>query len=77
MFASPIGYPSTLIPANLRPLYGLNPLAGLIEGFRWATTGAATNPWSEVAVSFIVTMVLLLLGLVYFNRAESSFADVI
>jgi lipopolysaccharide transport system permease protein len=77
MFASPIGYPSTLIPANLRPLYGLNPLAGLIEGFRWATTGAATNPWSEVAVSFVVTMVLLVLGLVYFNRAESSFADVI
>jgi lipopolysaccharide transport system permease protein len=77
MFASPIGYPSTLIPADLRPLYGLNPLAGLIEGFRWATTGAATNPWSEVAVSFVVTVILLVLGLVYFNRAESSFADVI
>ena len=77
MFASPIGYPSTLIPANLRPLYGLNPLAGLIEGFRWASTNAATNPWSEVAVSFTVTVVLLVLGLVYFARSENSFADVI
>jgi lipopolysaccharide transport system permease protein len=77
MFASPVGYPSTLIPANLRPLYGLNPLAGLIEGFRWATTNSATNPWSEVAVSFSVTIVLLILGLIYFARSESSFADVI
>jgi homopolymeric O-antigen transport system permease protein len=77
MFASPIGYPSTLIPANLRALYGLNPLAGLIEGFRWASAGASTNPWSEVMVSFTVTVILLVLGLVYFARSESSFADII
>jgi len=77
MFASPIGYPSTIIPANLRALYGLNPLAGLIEGFRWATTNSSTHPWSEVAVSFGVTIVLLVLGLVYFGRSETSFADII
>lgn len=77
MFASPVGYPSTLIPANLRALYGLNPLAGLIEGFRWAATNSTTRPWSEVAVSFSVTMVLLIMGLVYFARSENSFADVI
>ncbi len=62
MFASPIGYPSTLIPAYLRPLYGLNPLAGLIEGFRWAAANSTTRPWSEVAVSFGVTVVLLVVG---------------
>jgi lipopolysaccharide transport system permease protein len=77
MFASPIGYPSTLIPPPLRALYGLNPLAGLIEGFRWASTNSTTHPWSEVAVSFGVTIVLLTMGLVYFSRSQSSFADII
>jgi lipopolysaccharide transport system permease protein len=77
MFASPVGYPSTLIPAYLRPLYGLNPLAGLIEGFRWASANSTTHPWSEVGVSFAVTMLLLTIGLIYFSRSESSFADII
>ena len=77
MFASPIGYSSSLIPANLRALYGLNPLAGLIEGFRWASTDVNTHPGSIVAVSFAVTIVLLISGLVYFGRSESSFADII
>jgi lipopolysaccharide transport system permease protein len=77
MFASPVGYPSTLIPAYLRPLYGLNPLAGLIEGFRWASANLTTHPWSEVAVSFGVTVLLLVVGLIYFSRTESSFADII
>jgi lipopolysaccharide transport system permease protein len=77
MFASPIGYPSSLIPESLRPLYGLNPLTGLIEGFRWAAADATTHPGSQVAVSFVVTIVLLVSGLVYFGRSESSFADII
>jgi lipopolysaccharide transport system permease protein len=77
MFASPIGYPSSLIPEQWRALYGLNPLAGLIEGFRWASTGVDTNPASMVAVSLVVTLALFLTGLVYFGRSESSFADVI
>lgn len=77
MFASPIGYPSSLIPEHLRAFYGLNPLAGLIEGFRWAAIGATTNPGPQVAVSFAVTIVLLISGLVYFGRSESSFADII
>jgi lipopolysaccharide transport system permease protein len=77
MFASPVGYPSTLIPSYLRPLYGLNPLAGLIEGFRWASTNSPTNPWSEVAVSFAVASVLFVSGLVYFGRSERTFADII
>ena len=77
MFASPVGYPSTLIPAQWRALYGLNPLAGLIEGFRWASTNSTTDPLSEVAVSFGVTVVLLVMGLLYFSRSENSFADII
>lgn len=77
MFASPIGYPSSLIPSSVRALYGLNPLTGLIEGFRWAAVGASTEPYSQVAISFAVTVVLLAGGLVYFNRTEGSFADVI
>ncbi len=77
MFASPIGYPSSIIPENLQPLYGLNPLAGLIEGFRWAALDATTNPAPMVAVSLATTLVLLLSGLIYFSRSESSFADII
>jgi lipopolysaccharide transport system permease protein len=77
MFASPIGYPSALIPSNLRALYGLNPLAGLIEGFRWATADASTHPLSQVLVSLTVTLVMLFGGLAYFARTEGSFADVI
>ena len=77
MFASPIGYPSTLIPPDLRALYGLNPLAGLIEAFRWSSTNSTANPWSEFAVSLSVTFVLLVMGLAYFARSECSFADII
>ncbi len=77
MFASPIGYPSTLIPEHLRFLYGLNPLAGYIETFRWVTVNAKTSPFSQLAVSIAVTAVLLLGGLVFFGRTQSKFADVI
>lgn len=77
MFASPIGYPSTIIPAHLRFLYGLNPLGGLIEGFRWAAADSTSHPWSQIAVSIAVTAVFLVSGLVYFDRTESSFADII
>jgi lipopolysaccharide transport system permease protein len=77
MFASPIGYPSTLIPEHLRILYGLNPLAGYIETFRWVTVNANTSPFSQLGVSLAVTAILLLGGLVYFGRTQSKFADVI
>ena len=77
MFASPIGYPSSIIPEYLQPLYGLNPLAGLIEGFRWAAVDASTHPGAEVLVSLTTTIVLLVSGLIYFSRSESSFADII
>jgi lipopolysaccharide transport system permease protein len=77
MFASPIGYPSSIIPSNLRPLYGLNPLAGLLETFRWSTANAGTDFMGELLVSVVVTAVLLVGGLVYFGRTEQGFADII
>lgn len=76
MYASPVVYPSTLLPERFRALYGLNPMAGVIEGFRWALLG--TNPPSSLlAVSVIVVAALLVSGAFYFRRMEKIFADVI
>lgn len=77
MFASPIGYPSSIIPEQWRPLYGLNPVAGIIEAFRWAAAGSETLPVGLIAVSVGVTAILLVTGLLYFHRTERTFADVI
>jgi homopolymeric O-antigen transport system permease protein len=77
LFASPIGYPSSIIPSRWRALYGLNPLAGAIEGFRWSVLGTQTRPGPVVAVSVGVTVVLLIGGLIYFTRTQQTFADTI
>jgi lipopolysaccharide transport system permease protein len=77
MFASPIGYPSSLIPEPWRALYGINPVAGLVEGFRWAASGSQVNPAPMLAVTVVVTFAVLLTGLLYFHRTERTFADVI
>ncbi len=78
LFASPIGYPSTLIPEKWRFLYGLNPMSGVIEGFRWSAIGTSTtHPGPIILVSLLVTLVFLLVGLLYFGRTERTFADVI
>jgi len=77
LFASPVAYPSTLIPARWRPLYGLNPMAGVIEGFRWALLGKAPAPGPMLAVSVLVVGVVLVGGLCYYRRVETTFADVV
>ena len=77
LFASPVVYPSTLVPARWRPLYGLNPMAGVIEGFRWALLRKAPPPGPMLAVSILVTVVVLIGGLYYFRRMERTFADVV
>jgi lipopolysaccharide transport system permease protein len=77
MFASPVAYPSTLVPARWRPLYGLNPMAGVIEGFRWALLRKSPAPGPMLAVSILVTAVILGGGLYYFRRMEKTFADVV
>ena len=77
MFASPVTYPSSLVPERWRALYGLNPMAGVIEGFRWALLGTATRPGPLIGVSVLVALALLVSGAYYFRRMERDFADVI
>ncbi|RJR07412.1 ABC transporter permease [Candidatus Parcubacteria bacterium] len=76
MYASPVAYSVGLIPDKWRILYGLNPMAGVIQGFRWALLGAA--PPDELMVASVVIVVILLMsGLYYFKRMEKTFADVV
>ena len=76
LYASPVVYPSSMIPEQYRMLYGLNPMAGVIEGFRWALLGAKP-PDAMILVSVGVVVVLLIGGLFYFKRMEQYFADVV
>lgn len=77
MFASPVAYSTELIPADWRWLYGLNPMAGVIEGFRWAWLGTAPPSIALLATSMIGVLVLLAGGVVFFHRMERTFADTI
>ena len=77
MFASPVTYPSSIVPEGWRALYGLNPMAGVIEGFRWALLGTETSPGPLTAVSVGAALVLLVSGAYYFRRMEKTFADVV
>lgn len=77
MYATPVVYPSSMIPEHWRLLYGLNPMAGVVEGFRWALTGLGNGPGSMLAVSALMTSVLLVSGAFYFRQMERSFADTI
>ena len=77
MFASPVAYPSSLVPARWRWLYGLNPMAGVIEGFRWALTGHGEPPNLMLAASTAAVLLVLGGGLVYFRTMESTVADVV
>ena len=77
LFLTPVAYPSTLVPVSWRALYGLNPMAGVVEGFRWALLGKAEGPGALLAVSVAITIVMLVGGLYYFRRMEKTFADVV
>lgn len=77
MFASPIGYPLSIVPEQWRLLYSLNPLAGVIEGFRWALLGKESPDFAAIAVSAIVVAILFSTGVIYFKRMERTFADVV
>jgi lipopolysaccharide transport system permease protein len=77
LFASPVAYPSSLVPAKWRWLYGLNPMAGVIEGFRWAATGHGQPPGPLLLASVGVVLMLLLGGLLFFQKMQSTIADVV
>jgi lipopolysaccharide transport system permease protein len=77
MYATPIIYPSTVIPERWRALYGLNPMATVVEGFRWSLSGQGAPPASMVLVSIIFTLVVLVTGMVFFRRTERTFADIV
>jgi homopolymeric O-antigen transport system permease protein len=77
MFASPVAYPSSLVPAKWRALYGLNPMAGVIEGFRWSLTGHGQPPGILLAASTAAVILLVFSGLVYYHAVEGTIADVV
>jgi lipopolysaccharide transport system permease protein len=77
MYATPVAYPSTLIPEKWRLIFGLNPMAGVVDGFRWALLGQETEIAPLLIVGVIIVIILLVSGLIYFQRMEQTFADVI
>jgi len=77
MYASPVVYPLSKIPQHWRLLYSLNPMVGVIEGFRWALLNTEHPDFSAIAVSTFMVLALTLGGLVYFRRTERTFADII
>ena len=77
MFATPIAYPSSLLLEPWRTFYGINPMAGVVEGFRWALLGVDSPPGTMVAVSAAVAVTLLVTGAYYFRRVERTFADIV
>jgi lipopolysaccharide transport system permease protein len=76
LFLTPVAYPSSMVPAAIRPFYGLNPMAGVVEGFRWALLGTTGGMGPLMVVSVIVVLVLLVGGF-YYRRFERTFADIV
>jgi len=77
LFATPIAYPSSLLSEPWRTIYGINPMVGVVEGFRWALLGTNTAPGPIILVSFLASITLLVGGACYFRRLERTFADVV
>jgi lipopolysaccharide transport system permease protein len=77
MLASPVAYPSSLVPARWRWLYGLNPMSGVIEGFRWALTGHGQPSAPLLVASAVMVLAVLLGGLIFFQRMEGTVADLV
>jgi lipopolysaccharide transport system permease protein len=77
MFVTPVAYPSSLVPEAFRPLYGLNPMAGVVEGFRWCLLGQGEPQAALMTVSALTVLVLLIGGTYYFRRLERHCADIV
>ena len=77
LFATPIAYPSSLLHEPWRTIYGLNPMVGVVEGFRWALLRSNTAPGPIIAVSSAAALIILVTGAFYFRRMEKTFADIV
>jgi lipopolysaccharide transport system permease protein len=77
LFASPVAYPISVVPEKWRLLYSLNPMTGVIEGFRWALLGRETPDILPLALSVAVVLALLFSGILFFKHMEETFADVV
>jgi len=77
LFLTPIAYPSSMVPEKWRLLYGLNPMAGVVEGFRWALLGKSNETGPLIIVSVIIVIIMLIGGLIYFRSTEKTFADIV
>jgi lipopolysaccharide transport system permease protein len=77
MFASPVAYPVSVVPQPWQFIYSLNPMVGVVEGFRWALLGRATADLRAVFASLVIVLAVLVTGLIYFRQTEQTFADVI
>jgi lipopolysaccharide transport system permease protein len=77
LFVTPVAYSSSLVPAKWQTIYGINPMVGVVEGFRWALLGKSSPAAPMLIVSVAVTIILLVGGLFYFRRMEKSFADIV
>jgi lipopolysaccharide transport system permease protein len=78
LYISPVGFQSSVVPERFRFLYALNPMVGIIDGFRWCILGARSGVyWPGIAIAVIDVIILLVSGLWYFRRTEQTFADVI
>lgn len=77
LFATPIAYPSSLLSEPWRTFYSINPMVGVVEGFRWALLGTETAPGPMLIVSSLAALALLVGGAFYFRRLEKTFADVV
>lgn len=77
MYASPVAYSTSLVPERWRWLYGLNPMVGVIEGFRWALLGKSAPDFNMMIASFVAVCAILITGLFYFRSVEKTFADIV
>jgi lipopolysaccharide transport system permease protein len=77
LFATPVAYPTSIVPEAWRPFYALNPMVGVVDGFRWALLGSTGPPQVTALISVATVLALLVGGLFYFRRMERTFADVV
>jgi lipopolysaccharide transport system permease protein len=77
MFATPVAYSSRIVPEQWRTVYGINPMVGIIDGFRWSLLGTGSVSLPVIGVSALAALALLISGAFYFRRMEKNFADVV